>query len=804
MAVIIDGLGQPVNITVAASGVVVCPVASILTGGGGGGSGVTDHGALTGLADDDHTQYHTDARGDARYSQLGHNHDHGNLTGLADDDHPQYLNNTRGDIRYALINHGHAASAVSVTASGFAGNLSPADTNVQLALATLDALDVSGSGAVAALTAATGEPMGHKDRTESVISFDNSSRTFTIAPVGTTYEVWCAGTKYDLTTQSVTIPNTTGLYYISFTSTGTLQYTTTYFDWPNETPTAYVYWNQTTAKAEFFADERHGIVLDWATHEYLHRTRGAAMASGFSLSGYTLAGTGGADADAQASLSSGTFFDEDLQVDVVATATPTANSWEQNLLFPMKVPVFYLDGTAWRADTPTNFPLKTGTARARYNLLTGSTWSTADAGNSDYVVSWLVATNNLNYPVMVILGQASYNSLPSAWNALWESLTLTNFPVFEFRPLYKLIFQTATSYTNTPHARLRDVQDIRGSISVGSGTTTSDHGLLNGLADDDHLQYALADGSRGAFVPTSRTITAGTGLTGGGDLSADRTLAVSFGTTSSTVMAGNDPTADFESFSNTAYTSNATRQVIIQQEGTLSAPRIVTLPYADSLPPGSRVVVNSGAGCTTTNYIQVTARAGETINATLSSFQITTAFASRILYTDGVAWWADPSAIVTRVFGGQGAGSGVAITATPASILSSAITVPPCAAGDLLIVEGSFTINNNSTASRTYTGVLKLGATSILTFTLGSQAVATRVHAFQAYIRANTTTSQSASANLVHNTVAGTSGVAVSCSGVATETISSSLALDLTLASSTGTLTQTGTLEHITVTRIAA
>lgn len=33
----------------------------------GGGGGVTDHGALTGLWDDDHTQYHTDARGDVRY-----------------------------------------------------------------------------------------------------------------------------------------------------------------------------------------------------------------------------------------------------------------------------------------------------------------------------------------------------------------------------------------------------------------------------------------------------------------------------------------------------------------------------------------------------------------------------------------------------------------------------------------------------------------------------------------------------------------------------------------------------------------
>lgn len=34
------------------------------------GGGVSDHGALTGLADDDHPQYHNDTRGDARYGQL--------------------------------------------------------------------------------------------------------------------------------------------------------------------------------------------------------------------------------------------------------------------------------------------------------------------------------------------------------------------------------------------------------------------------------------------------------------------------------------------------------------------------------------------------------------------------------------------------------------------------------------------------------------------------------------------------------------------------------------------------------------
>lgn len=45
-----------------------------------GDGGVTDHGLLTGLADDDHAQYHTDARGDLRYSQLDHNHNLNDLT----------------------------------------------------------------------------------------------------------------------------------------------------------------------------------------------------------------------------------------------------------------------------------------------------------------------------------------------------------------------------------------------------------------------------------------------------------------------------------------------------------------------------------------------------------------------------------------------------------------------------------------------------------------------------------------------------------------------------------------------------
>ena len=51
----------------------------------GGGGGVTDHGALTGLADDDHPQYLTPAEGNAAYSALGHGHAQADVTNLVTD-----------------------------------------------------------------------------------------------------------------------------------------------------------------------------------------------------------------------------------------------------------------------------------------------------------------------------------------------------------------------------------------------------------------------------------------------------------------------------------------------------------------------------------------------------------------------------------------------------------------------------------------------------------------------------------------------------------------------------------------------
>jgi hypothetical protein len=339
----------------------------------------------------------------------------------------------------------------------------------------------------------TNEPMGHQDKSESTISFNESTRTFSIAPVSTSYTVWCAGKRFVKTgTETVQIPDTSGLYYIYFSSSGVLSYRTSVFVWDTDAPTAYIYWNEVDNKAYFFADERHGITLDWATHEYLHRTRGAAIANGFGVSNYSIDGNGSSDDHAKFDLAGGTFFDEDLQVDITHSATPTANTWEQVLEGDAEIPVFYRLNNHWTKDAATEFAFKQGTSRPNYNLNTAGTWSTIDIDNNKFAISWIIATNNLTQPVLAVMGQASYNTVGEAEAASWEGLNLDGFPVVEFRPLHKVVFQGTDSFTNSVNAAIRGIYDLRRVSSNGTSipsTPVSDHGSLTGLADDDHTQY---------------------------------------------------------------------------------------------------------------------------------------------------------------------------------------------------------------------------------------------------------------------------------------------------------------------------
>ncbi|MFM9636009.1 hypothetical protein [Streptomyces turgidiscabies] len=78
--------------------------------------------------------------------------------------------------------------------------------------------------------------------------------------------------------------------------------------------------------------------------------------------------------------------------------------------------------------------------------------------------------------------------------------------------------------------------DIGAEVAGTAGAAVTSHAG----ATDPHADRAYTDTQVAGRVPTSRQITAGTGLTGGGTLAADRSLAVSYGTTAGTAAAGND------------------------------------------------------------------------------------------------------------------------------------------------------------------------------------------------------------------------------------------------------------------------
>jgi hypothetical protein len=116
--------------------------------GGGGG----DHGSLTGLADDDHTQYFNNVRlesvldgyttdaefsshtGDATIHFTEASIDHGAIAGLGDDDHPQYFNN----IRLETVLDGYTTDAEFSTHTG--------DATIHFTEASIDHGSIAGLG----------------------------------------------------------------------------------------------------------------------------------------------------------------------------------------------------------------------------------------------------------------------------------------------------------------------------------------------------------------------------------------------------------------------------------------------------------------------------------------------------------------------------------------------------------------------------------------------------------------------------------------------------------------------------------
>jgi hypothetical protein len=361
------------------------------------------------------------------------------------------------------------------------------------------------------------EPQGFVNRLDSILSFNDSTRTFTIQPSGSSYDVYIEGVKFTKTApETVVIGSGTALNYLHFdVATKQLHNKTTAFNFDIDVPIAYIHWNGDINQSTFFGEERHGIRMDSSTHKWIHNTFGMQYINGLSIGNYVLEGNGTSNSHAQMSISDGTLYQEDIVINIMDGDNGV--EFTQQLSPTGYFPVYYHSGITgqWVRDSGTPYPVKYNATRALYNSHSGGTWSVINVPNNRYFAMWLVATNDINDPILSIMGQREDSSLGGAENNNnWTDIDLTNIPANELRPLYRLIFLTNNTFTNTPKSSLYSILDLRRSVLTTTyGVPQNDHGNLFGLGDDDHAQYVHINEAR--TISANHTFTNGLTINNG-------------------------------------------------------------------------------------------------------------------------------------------------------------------------------------------------------------------------------------------------------------------------------------------------
>jgi hypothetical protein len=333
------------------------------------------------------------------------------------------------------------------------------------------------------------EPTGFIDRTSSTTSFVDLTREFTIAPTGASYDVYVQGDKFTKSaSETITLDNLSGNHYIYFNSLGNLASTQVINSdlFQNNALISVIYWNSDTSSHTYFAEERHGLTMDGATHSYLHTIFGARYLSGLALQNFVVNGNGSLATHAQFTSDSGSIRDEDLLITMLAQT---------------QIPVLYRQGQLWRKKAADSFPIiYNGTAgytgtRLPFNEFTGGAWQLTEVANNAFVLVHVFATNDKETPVVAIQGIATYGNVTAARLAASSEITsLSGLPFAEFVAVGSVVFESANAYTNTPKAIIRSINggdyvDFRGTQLYTPAGEPTTHGLLSGLSSDDHLQY---------------------------------------------------------------------------------------------------------------------------------------------------------------------------------------------------------------------------------------------------------------------------------------------------------------------------
>jgi hypothetical protein len=323
-------------------------------------------------------------------------------------------------------------------------------------------------GSVAAALRNVNIENGFLDRSESVISFDYAFRTFTISPVGDSFQFRSGETIYTKDApDSIVIPDASGLWIIYYGADGELAATQVFADEIilRFAITAAVYWSVTDQRATLFADERHGSGMSGETHLYLHNTRSARLgrrgAAGIGAMPVNVVADGNGDLEETATVgfTDAVIWDEDIEIDIVDGSPQILQPFAQ-------VPLLYRSGAGgeWRKLPPNGtLVATTGTGRAAWNEFTGASWTLTEVTNNDFVLVHIYATTDVATPLIGFIGQEDYPNLGAARDgAETEIRDLTYGGLATLIPetvaVATFIFQTSDGYDNSVKSRIRTTE----------------------------------------------------------------------------------------------------------------------------------------------------------------------------------------------------------------------------------------------------------------------------------------------------------------------------------------------------------
>lgn len=361
--------------------------------------------------------------------------------------------------------------------------------------------------------------VGFYDTNQYTLAFTDGTRTLTLTPVSSYYKWYEMGVPYRDNADSIVITDVEGKHYIYYDD-GTLSelVNPTNAQILNMIRTkafvSLIYWDATNSKALYVGYEGHSYKLDKETHIALHTSLGAQYRAGNDATNVLADENGSLDTHAQFGLMSGEMADEDVVTASNAVGSTTG------------LPIYYLSGSesspVVRQQINSGFSVfTTGTGRLAYNLLSGGTWSIAEAANNSFVLCHVFAVNDYlsSRRLIAFLGQENYNTITAARAGAEDEITglrVGGLVSPELVKLYTFIFQTSDSYSNSVQARIRstdtdgdyvDWRTYRGGGSSGVAITPvfSDADLRI-FSDADPTKLGKFDLS-GLTTSTTRTVT---------------------------------------------------------------------------------------------------------------------------------------------------------------------------------------------------------------------------------------------------------------------------------------------------------